>query len=91
MFDSLTGELNRIYGLFIARNEKFAANGKVSFLSHSLGSVMTYELLAHQVPSCLILIATVVMSWKDDAVDDIPHTDATPLTKEQREIARLKA
>ncbi|KAJ8044354.1 Phospholipase DDHD1 [Holothuria leucospilota] len=42
----LQGELNRLYSLFCARNEGFEPNGgKVSIFGHSLGCVITYDIL----------------------------------------------
>ncbi|XP_070577524.1 phospholipase DDHD1-like isoform X2 [Ptychodera flava] len=42
----LQSELNRLYKMFCDRNPGFEANdGKVSVISHSLGSVITYDIL----------------------------------------------
>ncbi|XP_078000813.1 phospholipase DDHD1-like [Glandiceps talaboti] len=42
----LQSELNRLYKMFCERNEGFEANnGKVSVISHSLGSVITYDII----------------------------------------------
>ncbi|KAM7403278.1 hypothetical protein PAMA_003958 [Pampus argenteus] len=42
----LTNELNRLYTLFCSRNPEFeASGGKVSIVSHSLGCVITYDIM----------------------------------------------
>lgn len=42
----LTQELNRLYSLFCSRNPGFEENGgKVSIVSHSLGCVITYDIM----------------------------------------------
>ncbi|XP_039637909.1 phospholipase DDHD1b isoform X3 [Perca fluviatilis] len=41
----LTLELNRLYSLFCSRNPDFEKNGKVSIVSHSLGCVITYDIM----------------------------------------------
>ncbi|XP_047467217.1 phospholipase DDHD1 isoform X1 [Mugil cephalus] len=42
----LTQELNRLYSLFCARNPEFEERGgKVSIVSHSLGCVITYDIM----------------------------------------------
>ena len=62
VFDSLVGELNRVYELFVCRNPRFLPDGgKASFLCHSLGSVMTFELLSHQVRGMRVLMP--LLTW----------------------------
>ncbi|KAK5853329.1 hypothetical protein PBY51_007125 [Eleginops maclovinus] len=41
----LTLELNRLYSLFCMRNPDFEKNGKVSIVSHSLGCVITFDIM----------------------------------------------
>merc|ERR1719384_361424 len=44
---ALQHELNRLYEMFTSRNPHFEANGgKVSIVSHSLGCVITYDVLS---------------------------------------------
>ncbi|ODN04128.1 Phospholipase DDHD2 [Orchesella cincta] len=43
---SVGGELNRLYKLFLTRNPSF--KGQVSLTGHSLGSLILFDLLAHQ-------------------------------------------
>ncbi|KAF3849472.1 hypothetical protein F7725_019191 [Dissostichus mawsoni] len=38
-------ELNRLYSLFCTRNPDFEKNGKVSIVSHSLGCVITFDIM----------------------------------------------
>ncbi|KAK6183516.1 hypothetical protein SNE40_010986 [Patella caerulea] len=43
---SLQSELNRLYKMFCSRHPYFEANrGKVSIIAHSLGSVITYDII----------------------------------------------
>uniref|UniRef100_A0A8C7P436 DDHD domain containing 1b n=1 Tax=Oncorhynchus mykiss TaxID=8022 RepID=A0A8C7P436_ONCMY len=41
----LTQELNRLYSLFCMRNPEFGESGKVSIVSHSLGCVITFDIM----------------------------------------------
>ncbi|XP_041831830.1 phospholipase DDHD1b [Melanotaenia boesemani] len=41
----LTRELNHLYSLFCSRNPNFEKNGKVSIVSHSLGCVITFDIM----------------------------------------------
>ncbi|XP_026856632.2 phospholipase DDHD1b isoform X2 [Electrophorus electricus] len=41
----LTKELNRLYTLFCSRNPAFEENGKVSIVAHSLGCVITFDIM----------------------------------------------
>uniref|UniRef100_UPI0037E75211 phospholipase DDHD1b n=1 Tax=Semicossyphus pulcher TaxID=241346 RepID=UPI0037E75211 len=41
----LTLELNRLYSLFCSRNPDFEKSGKVSIVSHSLGCVITFDIM----------------------------------------------
>ncbi|CAG7820845.1 unnamed protein product, partial [Allacma fusca] len=44
--NALRSELNRIYSNFVKRNPNFEARGgKVSVLAHSLGAVITYDIM----------------------------------------------
>ncbi len=60
IIDSVSREFNRIYDLFIARHPSFWEHGgRISIFGHSLGSVLSYDVLSHQVrhmlPAPLIL------------------------------------
>ncbi|XP_036438312.1 phospholipase DDHD1b [Colossoma macropomum] len=41
----LTKELNRLYMLFCSRNPEFEEKGKVSIVAHSLGCVITFDIM----------------------------------------------
>ncbi|XP_052435746.1 phospholipase DDHD1 [Carassius gibelio] len=41
----LTQELNRLYSLFCSRNPEFESRGRVSIISHSLGCVITFDIM----------------------------------------------
>ena len=46
IWQALQEELNRLYEMFVQRNPYFETNGgKVSIVSHSLGCVVTYDIL----------------------------------------------
>ncbi|TRY71739.1 hypothetical protein TCAL_08151 [Tigriopus californicus] len=46
IWQTLQEELNRLYEMFVQRNPYFEANGgKVSIVAHSLGCVVTYDIL----------------------------------------------
>ncbi|KAJ2942344.1 hypothetical protein O0L34_g15894 [Tuta absoluta] len=51
IINTVCAELNRIYNLFCKRNPNF--KGGVSLGGHSLGSVIIYDLLCHQMPKDL--------------------------------------
>ncbi|CAM6085035.1 unnamed protein product [Calypogeia fissa] len=46
IIDSVSRSLNRLYRKFIKRNPDF--DGKVSIYGHSLGTVLSYDILCHQ-------------------------------------------
>ncbi|XP_014493841.1 phospholipase SGR2 isoform X2 [Vigna radiata var. radiata] len=46
IIDSVSNQLNRLYLKFLKRNPGY--NGKVSLYGHSLGSVLSYDILCHQ-------------------------------------------
>ena len=46
IIDYLVAEVNQVYKLFVSKNPSFS--GKVSFLGHSLGSVLAYDLISCQ-------------------------------------------
>ncbi|KAJ0169259.1 hypothetical protein K1T71_015143 [Dendrolimus kikuchii] len=52
IIDTVCKELNRIYTLFKRRNPDF--EGEVSLGGHSLGSVILYDLLCHQISQVII-------------------------------------
>ncbi|XP_020584888.1 phospholipase SGR2 isoform X2 [Phalaenopsis equestris] len=46
IIDSVSNQLNKLYAKFMKRNPHY--NGKVSLYGHSLGSVLSYDILCHQ-------------------------------------------
>lgn len=46
IIDSVSNQLNRLYTKFLKRNPGY--DGKVSLYGHSLGSVLSYDILCHQ-------------------------------------------
>ncbi|XP_010518969.1 PREDICTED: phospholipase SGR2 isoform X1 [Tarenaya hassleriana] len=46
IIDSVSNQLNRLYLKFLKRNPGY--DGKVSIYAHSLGSVLSYDILCHQ-------------------------------------------
>nr|GMD86723.1 phospholipase SGR2 isoform X1 [Ipomoea batatas] len=57
IIDSVSNQLNRLYLKFLKRNPGY--NGKVSIYGHSLGSVLSYDILCHQE----ILSSPFPMEW----------------------------
>ncbi|CAD5119113.1 DgyrCDS7757 [Dimorphilus gyrociliatus] len=51
VLNSLKNEFNRIYKLFSKYNPEFTKKGKISIVAHSLGAVMSYDLLMNWNPS----------------------------------------
>ena len=47
IIDTVISEINRMYTLFMARNEDFS--GEVSMAGHSLGSLILFDILCNQV------------------------------------------
>jgi len=46
--ETVVGEINRLYALFLERNPTF--KGEVSLIGHSLGSLILFDILQHQRP-----------------------------------------
>ncbi|KAJ3691677.1 hypothetical protein LUZ61_020841 [Rhynchospora tenuis] len=46
IIDSVSSQLNQLYMKFLKRNPGY--NGKISLYGHSLGSVLSYDILCHQ-------------------------------------------
>lgn len=46
IIDSVSNQLNKLFAKFLKRNPHY--NGKVSLYGHSLGSVLSYDILCHQ-------------------------------------------
>lgn len=75
IIDSVGSELNRIYKLFLSRNPTFVGN--VSLIGHSLGSLILFDLLAHQpLPGTDVQKETETQSTE---TAEIGSTVATPM------------
>ncbi|WPH04512.1 Hypothetical protein R9X50_00740400 [Acrodontium crateriforme] len=48
MIAAVIREANRVYGLWCANNPGFASSGRVHIIAHSLGSVMSVDILSRQ-------------------------------------------
>ena len=83
-------ELNRLVALFGQRNPYFA--GTVSLIGHSLGSLIVFDLLSHQIPSAQTqqheaTEATKTTASKEEANDtSVTHKSVTTLFHEQAAI-----
>lgn len=68
IINSVSNQLNRLYLKFLKRNPGY--DGKVSIYGHSLGSVLSYDILCHQEN----LSSPVPMDWmyKEDRTEESP-------------------
>ncbi|KAK1437527.1 hypothetical protein QVD17_03320 [Tagetes erecta] len=73
IIDSVSNQLNRLYLKFLKRNPGY--DGKVSLYGHSLGSVLSYDILCHQET----LSSPFPMEWmyKDNAHEISPECDSS--------------
>ncbi|KAK7086335.1 Phospholipase ddhd1 [Halocaridina rubra] len=84
----LTGEMNRLYTMFTQRNPYFEANGgKVSIIAHSLGCVITYDIVtewnpAQQFDQQLVKSLIACIEKKDDG----EGTSKLTLKRELKEV-----
>ncbi|XP_057772583.1 phospholipase SGR2-like isoform X2 [Salvia miltiorrhiza] len=74
IIDSVSNQLNRLYLKFLKRNPGY--NGKVSIYGHSLGSVLSYDILCHQDT----LYSPFPMEWmykerEKSETDDLSHNN----------------
>ncbi|GMN30671.1 hypothetical protein TIFTF001_002906 [Ficus carica] len=71
IINSVSNQLNRLYLKFLKRNPGY--NGKVSLYGHSLGSVISYDILCHQEN----LSSPFPMEWmyKEHPNDEKPSTE----------------
>ncbi|XP_042427425.1 phospholipase SGR2-like isoform X2 [Zingiber officinale] len=73
IIDSVSNQLNRLYSKFLKRNPGY--DGKVSLYGHSLGSVLSYDILCHQEGSSAlysmdsVLVKSVGVPIKESKVD----------------------
>ncbi|KAL0390326.1 UNVERIFIED_CONTAM: Phospholipase SGR2 [Sesamum calycinum] len=70
IIDSVSNQLNRLYLKFLKRNPGY--DGKVSIYGHSLGSVLSYDILCHQET----LYSPFPMEWmyKEHKRSEVPCT-----------------
>ncbi|KAG6415522.1 hypothetical protein SASPL_122934 [Salvia splendens] len=76
IIDSVSNQLNKLYLKFLKRNPGY--DGKVSIYGHSLGSVLSYDILCHQET----LTSPFPMEWmyKEKNKNNIPHSVRNNLT-----------
>ncbi|XP_007886346.2 phospholipase DDHD1b isoform X5 [Callorhinchus milii] len=73
----LQWELNRLYTLFCSRNPDFEVNGgKVSIAAHSLGCVITYDIMTGWHP----------VRFYDQMIHDEEETTESPMSFEERQL-----
>ncbi|ONK73155.1 uncharacterized protein A4U43_C04F27840 [Asparagus officinalis] len=66
IIDSVSNQLNRLYTKFLKRNPGY--DGKVSIYGHSLGSVLSYDILCHQdnTRSTPLMDSAYMRCWEKD-------------------------
>uniref|UniRef100_A0A4W3I401 DDHD domain containing 1a n=1 Tax=Callorhinchus milii TaxID=7868 RepID=A0A4W3I401_CALMI len=75
----LQWELNRLYTLFCSRNPDFEVNGgKVSIAAHSLGCVITYDIMTGWHP----------VRFYDQMIHDEEETTESPMSFEERQCLK---
>lgn len=80
ILSTVVKEMNRMYNLFVTRNPQFLQrNGRVSILGHSLGSIISFDILCHVNPVSFSSLAA------EDAVDDADD-ELQALKLQMREI-----
>ncbi|KAI3874880.1 hypothetical protein MKW98_019453 [Papaver atlanticum] len=78
IIDSVSSQLNQLYLKFMKRNPSY--DGKVSIYGHSLGSVLSYDILCHQ----HTLSSPFPMEWmyKEHVNDKEPKSEGTSKSPE---------
>ncbi|XP_065119778.1 phospholipase DDHD1b [Paramisgurnus dabryanus] len=76
----LTKEMNRLYTLFCERNPEFAEKGKVSIVSHSLGCVITFDIMTGWDP----------VRFVSEVVPDFIETDTSRHGYERQLLEELR-
>ncbi|XP_076919664.1 phospholipase SGR2-like [Bidens hawaiensis] len=79
IIDSVSNQLNRLYMKFLKRNPGY--DGKVSLYGHSLGSVLSYDILCHQET----LSSPFPMEWmyKDEPHEISPESNSSVSSQNQ--------
>ncbi|CAH9071079.1 unnamed protein product [Cuscuta europaea] len=85
IIDSVSNQLNRLYLKFIKRNPGY--DGKVSIYGHSLGSVLSYDILCHQ----KILSSPFPMEWmyKEENEKKVSCHDKSVVSLDQNSASKL--
>ncbi|KAN0022808.1 hypothetical protein ACTFIU_005548 [Dictyostelium citrinum] len=73
IYSEVGNKLNQIYRDFLAANPTF--KGKVSILAHSLGSMICYDILCHQLTSISKIDSSTDSTTADYQYDSINHID----------------
>ncbi|KAM7266453.1 hypothetical protein ACFE04_004350 [Oxalis oulophora] len=86
IIDSVSNQLNRLYLKFLKRNPSY--DGKVSIYGHSLGSVLSYDILCHQKN----LSSPFPMEWMymEHARNGEPITDRSILSSKHDPFTKLE-
>lgn len=83
IIDSVSNQLNRLYLKFIKRNPDY--DGKISIYGHSLGSVLSYDILCHQhnLSSPFPMDAVYKRFFPDEESPPIPESADKPCSSHQ--------
>ncbi|KAJ4916987.1 Phospholipase SGR2 [Raphanus sativus] len=83
IIDSVSNQLNRLYLKFIKRNPDY--DGKISIYGHSLGSVLSYDILCHQhnLSSPFPMDAVYRRFFPDEESPPIPESAEKPCSSHQ--------
>lgn len=60
-------EMNRVVALFQTRHSSWAKRKKVSIIAHSLGAIISFDILSHQVRPSAVSEAMKQRSWSESA------------------------
>nr|XP_009625727.1 phospholipase SGR2 isoform X1 [Nicotiana tomentosiformis]XP_009625729.1 phospholipase SGR2 isoform X1 [Nicotiana tomentosiformis]XP_018633305.1 phospholipase SGR2 isoform X1 [Nicotiana tomentosiformis]XP_033517288.1 phospholipase SGR2 isoform X1 [Nicotiana tomentosiformis]XP_033517289.1 phospholipase SGR2 isoform X1 [Nicotiana tomentosiformis] len=85
IIDSVSNQLNKLYLKFLKRNPGYS--GKISLYGHSLGSVLSYDILCHQIK----LSSPFPMEWlyKEQNEDKSSQQDQSNLSFDHNSASRL--
>ncbi|KAL3653210.1 hypothetical protein CASFOL_002891 [Castilleja foliolosa] len=86
IIDSVSNQLNKLYLKFMKRNPGY--DGKVSIYGHSLGSVLSYDILCHQQTLC----SSFPMEWmyKEQKGSEVPCSTRNNLTSTSTPISKVR-
>ncbi|KAL7113751.1 hypothetical protein ACP275_04G078800 [Erythranthe tilingii] len=85
IIDSVSNQLNKLYLKFLKRNPGY--DGKVSIYGHSLGSVLSYDILCHQET----LYSPFPMNWmyKEHKKGEAPNCVGNNLTSSSNSVSNF--